>query len=169
MSTGRFQMSVELPGYISHIPTPTRGKLYLGSVSSINEVNRLDIKYVVSLFPVNDIVGIDHDIFSIIDTTDNTTLAKMNAILDIINNKIYTHLNEGHNVLVHCFAGISRSTTVVVDTLLRYFPEVFVTDVHTKDRRDVYEAIKYVAKYRPVIEPNHGFKDLLIVRYLTRI
>jgi protein tyrosine phosphatase len=164
-------MEVELPAYISHIPTPTLGKLYLGSLSSVNEVSKLNIEYVVSLFPIQPITGIEHDVFSITDTTDQTTLAKMNAILDLINDKLSSYLNGGHNVLVHCFAGISRSSTVVIDTLLRYFPDLFLTEKQStspKDRRDVYASIKYVEKYRPVIEPNHGFKDLLIARYLSR-
>ena len=38
---------------ISHIPTNTKGKLYLGDVSSVKEIDKYNIKFVISLYPIN--------------------------------------------------------------------------------------------------------------------
>jgi len=63
---------------------------------------------------------------------------------------IYTHINDGRAVFVHCAAGISRSATLVVSFLMR------------RHRMSVYDALKYVKKQRPCVRPNDGFLQQLI-------
>ncbi|CAA7398788.1 unnamed protein product [Spirodela intermedia] len=52
---------------------------------------------------------------------------------------------EGGAVLVHCFAGRSRSVTIVAAYLMK------------KHHMSVYEALTQVKIKRPQISPNHGF------------
>lgn len=48
-------------------------------------------------------------------------------------------------VLVHCAAGISRSTTIVVAYLILH------------EKMDYYDALAWVKQKRPIVKPNHGF------------
>lgn len=52
------------------------------------------------------------------------------------------------NVLVHCYAGISRSATVVIAYLMK--------------KRDIghRQAMSLVSQYRPQINPNSGVKSI---------
>jgi len=56
------------------------------------------------------------------------------------------------NVLVHCFAGVSRSSTIVISYLMK------------KLNWSYREALEHVRKQRWVVNPNPGF-----VRQLKRL
>ena len=58
-------------------------------------------------------------------------------------------LDEGGRVLVHCFAGISRSTTIVVAFLMRY------------RKLNLQAALGIVRNARPWVAPNYGFMNQL--------
>ena len=158
--------------YISHIPTPTSGKLFLGSVSSIKDSSKYCIDYIVSMFPVPLQTNVEkHDIFSIFDDAREDTLIKMNYILDAVGFEIYAALMQGKNVLVHCFACISRSSTVVIDCLLRFFPVLFKGEKNANipyTVPTVLNALRYVQHYRNVVEPNEGFMNVILSRYVGR-
>jgi hypothetical protein len=146
-----------------HIPLHNfKGKLYLSGVQGVNYIQYLNIGYVVSLFPPleNQSIPEDvkHDEIKISDRSDFETKIKMNSILDIISRKIKKHLYNGVNVLVHCFAGVSRSATVVADFICKY--ETKVLDPYNK----VNSSIEYIKMFRPQVEPNIGFIQLLNVR-----
>lgn len=51
----------------------------------------------------------------------------------------------GNNVLVHCRAGISRSSTIVIAYLIQ------------KDRLSFEDALQLVRSSRPIVMPNKGF------------
>lgn len=55
------------------------------------------------------------------------------------------HIKQGHKVLVHCDAGISRSTSIVAAYLC------------WKQRIPVMEAIRQIQAARPHAQPNLGF------------
>ena len=146
-----------------HIPTPSfKGKLYLSDVYGINFLKELNIGYVISLFPVleNQTIpeSIKHDEVKISDSSDVETILKMNSILNNISLKIADNLSNNINVLVHCFAGVSRSATVVCDFICKYETTLFTTG----DK--VESSIEYVKKFRENINPNHGFIKLLKIR-----
>ena len=150
-----------------HIPCPSfSGKLYLSSITGLDYLDQLNIHYVVSLFPVlqNQSIPthIEHNEFNITDRGDNDTLVKMNEILDTIGTKIYSFLSNNQNVLVHCFAGISRSATVVCDFLCKY--ESCVLNKYNIDNNLSKASIEYVRKFRKNIYPNPGFIKLLKIR-----
>ena len=147
----------------NHIPTPSfKGKLYLSDIYGINSIEELNIGYVVSLFPVleNQTIpkGIKHDELKISDRWDFETILKMNSILNNTLSKIADNLSNNINVLVHCFAGVSRSATVVCDFICKYEPTLLDTT------NKVESSIEYVRKFRENINPNHGFIKLLKIR-----
>jgi len=153
-----------------HIPTPSfKGKLYLSDVYGINFLKELNIGYVISLFPVleNQTIpeSIKHDEVKISDRSDVETILKMNSILNNISLKIAHNLSNNINVLVHCFAGVSRSATVVCDFICKYEPTLLDdTGPEAPVTNKVESSIEYVKKFRENINPNHGFIKLLKIR-----
>jgi protein-tyrosine phosphatase len=59
-------------------------------------------------------------------------------------------INKGGNVLVHCYAGISRSSSTVIAYLM------------VEKKVTFYNAATYVRKKRAIIYPNIGFQRQLI-------
>ncbi|KAJ3400596.1 dual specificity phosphatase 19 [Chytridiales sp. JEL 0842] len=57
------------------------------------------------------------------------------------------HANEG--VLVHCHAGVSRSSTIVLAYLIKY------------EKMTLFDAFVMTYKQRPIIRPNRGFAQAL--------
>lgn len=66
---------------------------------------------------------------------------------------IHKFLEKGQNVLVHCYAGISRSATIIASYILLYNPES-ITD---QSSNRATELLTFMATIRPQIEPNLGF------------
>ena len=148
--------------YISLIPTTSliSGKLYLGSVSALNDLDKYNITFVISLFPAFNCTIPEHITqveYSISDTPQYSQ--KMNTILDQTTKLIHTHLTNGCNVLVHCFAGVSRSSTVVLDYLLQH------TNVKQICNKEYISILHYIRKFRDVVTPNQGFATLLAERH----
>lgn len=69
---------------------------------------------------------------------DNCMLFHLVKIID-------AHIKNGKQVVVNCFAGISRSATIVIAYLMY------------KNKLSVQEAISFVRTKRPFINPNYGF------------
>lgn len=72
----------------------------------------------------------EEDIFSVFDDT-----------YDWIESK----LEKKQNILIHCYAGISRSATIVIAYLIKRYKMTY-EDAH-----------RFVLKKRDVIDPNFGF------------
>jgi len=86
----------------------------------------------------------------IIDVNDDPKQAailqrNLSNIFKFIKNEI----NNNHNVVVNCQAGISRSATVVIGYIM-----------HTQ-RLSYDQAYNIVKKRRPIINPNKGFVNML--------
>jgi len=79
------------------------------------------------------------------DVPEFDILVEMDQIVD----QIHHEISEGRNLLVHCAAGKSRSASVVIGYLIKYFKMSF---------GDAYD---YVKAYRGSIEPNQGFVEQL--------
>ena len=78
---------------------------------------------------------------------EDTPRARIGSLFDPCYRIITKALNENptNNVLVHCFAGVSRSTTIVASFLMRFFG------------MSRQAAIKWIKQTRPIIQPNPGF------------
>ena len=59
--------------------------------------------------------------------------------------------NSNGKILIHCFAGISRSATIVIAYLIY------------KYKMNTYDAISYTKKQRSIVHPNTGFLSQLHV------
>jgi protein-tyrosine phosphatase len=67
-------------------------------------------------------------------------------------------VSQNKNVIVHCMAGMSRSPTLVIAYLM------------VENRWCYEEAVNYVRRRRPIIEPNIGFvKQLKGLEYKLKI
>jgi protein-tyrosine phosphatase len=71
------------------------------------------------------------------------------TIFAATNSFIADSLQNGHNVLVHCAWGISRSATVVVAFLMAFY------------RLTPHLAIEFLKSKRSCINPNPGFRKFL--------
>ena len=156
-----------------HIPTPSfKGKLYLSDIYGIDYLEEMNIGYIVSLFPILENqtlpTRVHHDQINISDRFDFETIIKMNSTLNKITVKISDKLSNNINVLVHCFAGISRSATVVCDFICKYEPTLLDdTGPEAPVSNKVESSIEYVKQFREQIKPNHGFIKLLKIRNET--
>jgi protein-tyrosine phosphatase len=132
---------------LTHIPLNTSEKLYLGGRVALNTYKNYGIDHLITLFEFNTTFNdIKHEIYNIIDQEQNAQ--QLDGYLDQITSSIHQSLSNGKNVCVHCKAGISRSSTVVIEYLIKY---------HNMGN----EALNYVKKFRPIICPNAGFYRLL--------
>ena len=52
-------------------------------------------------------------------------------------------------ILVHCFAGVSRSATIIISFLMRF------------KSMSYHEALRFVKQRRDVVQPNEGFVEQL--------
>lgn len=158
---------------------PTPGKLYLGNLSSLTGdlYKKYQINYIVSIYDLSpDMVKTDiiHEIYRLEDSPDSENVSKMDEILDSVGKNIHTVLTSGYNVLVHCFGGVSRSATVVIDYIMRYHikcprEEPVGCVAMIDDCGCVSKAISYVKAKRKIVCPNPGFICCLLDRHLDRI
>lgn len=99
-------------------------------------------------------------LFLSLDDLPTENISKYFDISYIFINK---HVNKGDNVLVHCWAGVSRSTTLVINYLMRKYFE------NTRDKCCTECVLVYYLKYcqskRPIINPNVGFINQLVSYY----
>lgn len=82
---------------------------------------------------------------------DDDQSANMLAYLDPVVDRIHEAIQRRNaHVLVHCVAGVSRSTTVILAYLMKY------------KHMDLRSAFNYCYSLRPVVRPNNGFMAQLI-------
>lgn len=127
--------------------------IFLGNWSiSCNEkfLKNNNIKYIVCIENIkkpdyiNNIykkLGIKHVQFFIEDLDNKNIYQYFNESTNIIDKVI----NNDLNILIHCQAGISRSTTILMAYLI------------SKKNMTPIDAFNYILKKRPVISPNNGF------------
>jgi len=145
-----------------YFPYPNRnhGKLYIGNISSIALLDIYNIDCVISLINVNLVYkfnNVEHHKFLVNDFDDKDSYITMNNILKQTTPLIQSRILNGKNVLVHCYAGVSRSATVVIDYLAKY--QLTYSDT------PLIDAIKLTKEYRYCIRPNNGFITLLMHKY----
>jgi len=120
--------------------------------ATLEQVQKLGITYILNVAVESSAIvypkSIKLEKFDIIDFPTAPISNYFNPLTD----KIHAHLNANkqNKVLVHCMAGISRSTTIVCAYLMRYM---------NMSLRDAYLLCK---KHRPICFPNLGFWNQLI-------
>ncbi|XP_031557306.1 dual specificity protein phosphatase 14-like [Actinia tenebrosa] len=126
--------------------------LYLGSVIPARNEDLLKEKQITHI--VNATVESDHE-YKIpvecmkIKITDSLE-CHIGLYFDIVADKIEKVKNMRGKVLVHCMAGISRSSSLVIAYLMKY---------KKMSLRDAYHLVK---KKRPIINPNPRFWQSLV-------
>lgn len=114
--------------------------LSIGKEFSISNIQNINFKsHDDIILPNLNLLGINHKIFSIADMSSNTISKLLPEVISIINDNI----NKG-KVYVHCFAGISRSPSIVFAYML-------------SKGFDPIEAINIMINKRNIIYPYNNF------------
>ena len=122
--------------------------LYLGSFANacdLEELRRNNIRYILNCAVECKNENLPSDIkelhLKLVDEPEFDITKYFKQTNDFIN-KVRT---AGGNLLVHCKVGLSRSPTVIIAYLMKYYE--FTAD----------SAINYIKRKRPQIIPNQGF------------
>ena len=122
--------------------------LYLGSFANacdLDELKRNNIKYILNCAVECKNENLPSDIkelhLKLVDEPEFDITKHFKQTNDFIN-KVRT---AGGNLLVHCKVGLSRSPTVIIAYLIKYYE--FTAD----------SAINFIKRKRPQIIPNQGF------------
>lgn len=125
--------------------------LYLGSLRTAQTplvYRDLDIGFILSAGR-NMTVHVESGMRHLVLPIDDHPGEKLRPIFDMAFNFIDDAREEGKGVLLHCFAGLSRSVTIAVAYLMSRY----------NYKRD--EAIEMIRRVRPSSQPNSGFMDIL--------
>lgn len=87
-----------------------------------------------------------YKVVDVMDLPTQNMLPYLTKAIEFINKAVA----NGGRVLVHCFAGVSRSATTVIAYFMATRKMTFM------------EAFNYVKKRRPIIFPNFGFQKQLL-------
>ena len=118
--------------------------IYLGNVldaQNINKLLKLGIKKVLSLITDPQLLiyppTIEHKLIHISDFPRENIIKYFGECLLFI--------DDDKKILVHCYAGASRSATIIIAYLM------------WKNQLDYVESCNIVQKIRPIVNPNYGF------------
>ena len=136
-----------MSNFYAEIPSKIIQNLYLGSIYSTNPIilNQLGINNVVSAIKTNKSNTWNTFNLRWDDIPSQNIFPEIDNAYHFINSK----LNLGEKVLVHCHAGVSRSTTVILYYLMKKFQLPLKT------------AYSIVKNQRNIINPNPGFMQQL--------
>lgn len=127
------------------------GGLYLGNLNGAKDVKKLKECKVTAVLTVAAQAGLkytkkdfEHKIIPAEDSASFNLLKHFDEALEFMTE----HMKKG-SVYVHCFAGISRSATIVIAYLMK------------ENGWPMEAAFKFVIKKRNIISPNPGFERQL--------
>lgn len=128
-----------------------QGRLFIGSIgAAYNKTNLLatDITHVLCV--AGSIrAAFEHDfVYQTVDVRDKAD-EHLSVHFETCHSFIDECLESGGKVLIHCFAGVSRSSTVLTSYLMK----------HCKWTRD--RALEHIRLFRPQANPNSGFMQQL--------
>ncbi|CAH0718769.1 unnamed protein product, partial [Brenthis ino] len=129
------------------IPILIVNHLYIGSqdCATTNILEKYDIKRVLSLGIDVDICNVEHKYLPLLDLPEIDIKLALFECLPFVRSGV----ENKQNVLVHCNAGVSRTSMVAIAYLMQYEGMCFE------------EAYNLVKTKRPAIQPNAGFKKQL--------
>ena len=132
-------------------PAEVLERVYIGSIGaamSKNKLKDLGITHVLTLIDKMNPMFPDEFVYKCVSITDSAESDIVSEVDECLN-FIKTAVNQGGKVLVHCFAGRSRSGSVVVAYVM-------------KESQMTYDdALKFVQEKREVVQPNPGFEAQL--------
>ena len=122
--------------------------IYLGNIydaQNIDKLLKLGIKKVLSLITDTQLLiypkSIEHKLIKINDLPRENIIKYFGECLLFI--------NDDKKILVHCFAGSSRSATIIIAYLM------------WKNKMKYEDALDFVQKKRFIVYPNEGFREQL--------
>ena len=122
------------------------GNIYLGSVIAANNLEWLrqnNIQYVIGLIDYQQkYEGINYLVYSNLNDIPSEDLY---LIFSECFSFIEKSVSSGSNILIHCHAGISRSSSLVIAYLMTHYGFT------------LFNAFNIVKSIRNVILPNYGF------------
>lgn len=125
--------------------------LFLGSVGAaynLQTLKNLKISHILTVcdcLPPKFPGEFEYKVISVSDEPSTRLNLYFKEATDFVRNAIV----DGGNVLVHCFAGVSRSSSIVIAYLMRF---------HCMEHAKAYNLVKVK---RPWINPNYGFQGQL--------
>jgi len=112
--------------------------------------------YTLSLYEQNEIDFLQIPIDD--DPSVNISI-HFDPTFDFINN----HVMKGENVLIHCYAGISRSVSIVLNYLIRrLYIKAKDANAFIGPETALAKSLDLIQKSRPVANPNKGFMVQLL-------
>ena len=105
--------------------------------------------YILDFYKKN---NIDFMYIFLYDSSDSDIEKYFDTTYSFINN----HISRGENVLVHCWAGVSRSATIVLNYMLKKFYDNKNSNICACN--SMKTILSYASQKRPVLNPNDGFK-----------
>lgn len=131
------------------IPVLIVNHLYIGSqdCAEMKVLEKYNIKNVLSLGVNVNITNINHKFVPILDLPESDIKPVLSECLPFLRNSIECK----QNVLIHCNAGVSRTSMMAIAYLMQY------------EGLSYEEAYSLVKSKRPAIQPNNGFKKQLKV------
>ncbi|CAD8115555.1 unnamed protein product [Paramecium sonneborni] len=133
-------------------PVEKRGGLFHGSIITATNMNALNQYNITCVLSVCSEFTIQYgpEINNLVLDCHDTPLQDMTSLFDQAHTFLETS-RQFTNVLVHCHAGKSRSTAIVISYLMK------------KRNLNLEQALIYVKHQRPIASPNPGFiKQLLL-------
>jgi len=131
----------------------SKGGLYLGNILAAYDaaiLNKYQIEAIVTVMNNSQLSLADKLIEHLTIYIHDLPFCNISYHFQQINAFIKTHLLQKKNVLVHCFAGSSRSVTAVIAFLIMEHGLVFD------------KAYQFVKERRPESNPNKGFTAQLM-------
>ncbi|CAD8095689.1 unnamed protein product [Paramecium sonneborni] len=125
-------------------------KLYLGNINAANDAQYLrkhDVGAVLSVIDTSDI-KLEKSVIHLWIAAEDCERVQLIRYFDQASNFIQDNLKHT-NVLVHCYAGISRSSSLIIAYLLKC------------QGYSLKEALSKLKCQRPQVDPNDGFLEQL--------
>jgi protein-tyrosine phosphatase len=127
-------------------------RIYLGDINGVSNLYQLRKNKITHILTMA--AGIrplyrkefKYKVCNVIDLPSQNLLPYFSKAIEFINKAV----TSGGRVLVHCFAGVSRSATTVIAYFMATRKMTFM------------DALNFVKKRRPVIFPNFGFQKQLM-------
>lgn len=127
--------------------------LYLGNIDDVQSekfIRENNIKLIINAaIEVNVPIHEDVNIIMNLQWHDSMEQPIDFCFLDYLANIINSFLKENKAVLINCFAGISRSSTIVIAYMMKYHNMTF------------NNAFNYVKSKRWIVNPNPNFQIIL--------